>query len=112
MKPKDPAAENLVKAVRKMRDLAGGARRNFSPKINPVGCELLDEAINGLSAALSVYKEAAKAVPAKEAEDEDARIYPCDNCGTMRTKAEGGTCFTLCEECWEKEFGSAKSKKN
>jgi len=61
--------------------------------------------------ARDAWRHSRKSVPAKQAEDE-GRIYPCDNCGTMRTKAEGGTCFTLCEECWEKEFGSAKSKNN
>ena len=30
-------------------------------------------------------------------------LYPCDTCGTMRTKAEGGTTFTVCDECWDKE---------
>lgn len=30
------------------------------------------------------------------------RIYPCAKCGTMRTKAEGGTCFTVCDDCWDK----------
>ena len=29
-------------------------------------------------------------------------LYPCDNCDTMRTKAEGGTVFTVCEACWDK----------
>ena len=28
-------------------------------------------------------------------------IYPCDRCGTMRTKAEGGTVFTVCDKCWD-----------
>ncbi len=28
--------------------------------------------------------------------------YPCDNCGKLRTKAEGGTTFTVCDECWDK----------
>lgn len=31
---------------------------------------------------------------------DDDRIYPCAKCGKMRTKAEGGTVFTVCEECW------------
>lgn len=30
------------------------------------------------------------------------RIYPCIYCNTMRTKAEGGTTFTVCDECWGK----------
>jgi hypothetical protein len=31
-------------------------------------------------------------------------LYPCDDCGTMRTKAEGGTTFTVCDACWEKHY--------
>ena len=27
--------------------------------------------------------------------DRSERIYPCDRCGTLRTKAEGGTVFTV-----------------
>lgn len=27
--------------------------------------------------------------------------YPCDRCGKLRTKAEGGTTFTVCDECWD-----------
>lgn len=29
-------------------------------------------------------------------------LYKCDNCSTMRTKAQGGTTFTVCDECWNK----------
>lgn len=29
------------------------------------------------------------------------RIYPCDKCGKKRSAAEGGTVFTVCDECWE-----------
>jgi len=25
---------------------------------------------------------------------------PCEKCGKPRTKAEGGTTFTVCDECW------------
>ena len=28
--------------------------------------------------------------------------YPCEKCGTLRTAAEGGTIFTVCDECWDK----------
>lgn len=28
--------------------------------------------------------------------------YPCAKCGTLRTKSEGGTVFTVCDECWDK----------
>lgn len=31
------------------------------------------------------------------------RIYPCAVCGVLRSKAEGGTTFTVCDTCWDKE---------
>lgn len=34
-------------------------------------------------------------------EDKDARIYPCDKCGKLRSQNEGGTCFSVCDDCWE-----------
>lgn len=34
--------------------------------------------------------------------EEEGRIYPCDECGVLRTKGEGGTTFTVCDECWDK----------
>jgi len=30
------------------------------------------------------------------------QAYPCNQCGKPRTKAEGGTLFTVCDECWSK----------
>jgi len=27
--------------------------------------------------------------------------YPCNECGVTRTKAEGGTVFTVCDTCWD-----------
>jgi hypothetical protein len=35
-------------------------------------------------------------------EQEEERRYPCARCGVLRTKAEGGTVFTVCDVCWEK----------
>jgi len=34
----------------------------------------------------------------------DLALYPCADCGKLRTKAEGGTTFTVCEECWDKHY--------
>ena len=31
-------------------------------------------------------------------------LYPCSDCGKLRTKAEGGTTFTVCEACWDKHY--------
>lgn len=33
--------------------------------------------------------------------------YPCTSCGKLRTKAEGGTTFTVCETCWDKSSPAA-----
>ena len=30
--------------------------------------------------------------------------YPCATCGKLRTADEGGTTFTICDECWEKKY--------
>lgn len=30
--------------------------------------------------------------------------YPCSDCGKLRTKAEGGTVFTVCDNCWDKHY--------
>jgi hypothetical protein len=29
--------------------------------------------------------------------------FPCVKCGKLRTKAQGGTTFTVCDRCWEYE---------
>lgn len=36
-----------------------------------------------------------------------ARIYRCADCGTMRSEAEGGKIFTVCDECWDKFYKRA-----
>ena len=38
-------------------------------------------------------------------------LYPCVDCGTLRTKAEGGTTFTVCDECWEKHYAKHQEGK-
>lgn len=42
----------------------------------------------------------------REESPDDERIYPCASCGKMRSKNEGGTVFTVCDECWNKEIAS------
>lgn len=36
--------------------------------------------------------------------NDDDRVYPCQDCGKLRSKNEGGTTFTVCDECWDKHF--------
>lgn len=49
------------------------------------------------------YQELAQEIDKLYSTDAE-RIYPCDKCGKLRSKAEGGTCFSLCDECWEKHY--------
>ena len=46
-----------------------------------------------------------KQEPSKE------KLYPCDGCGKMRTKAEGGTTFTVCDECWGEKYPKQEPSK-
>ncbi len=29
--------------------------------------------------------------------------FACADCGALRTKAEGGTTFTVCDDCWDRK---------
>lgn len=40
----------------------------------------------------------------REPINDDDKVYPCVECGTLRSKREGGTIFTLCDKCWGKHF--------
>jgi len=35
----------------------------------------------------------------------NAPLFPCLKCGVMRSQREGGSTFTICEECWNKKYG-------
>ena len=35
----------------------------------------------------------------------NAQVYSCEDCGKMRSQNEGGTVFTVCDECWDNHFG-------
>ncbi len=37
-------------------------------------------------------------------DEDNERIYPCNDCGKLRSKAEGGTTLTFCDECWDKRY--------
>lgn len=39
--------------------------------------------------------------PVTPLDDAGDAIYPCDRCGRRRTKAQGGTTFTMCDTCWD-----------
>lgn len=77
----------------------------------------LDEAKDGLTAAhMHGFEEGRDQYMDKVRKLQDAldaergRIYPCADCGKMRTKEEGGTTFTVCDECWDKRFDKKGNK--
>lgn len=41
-------------------------------------------------------------------ENDDDEVYPCDRCGKLRSKNQGGTTFTVCDECWERAFPKSR----
>lgn len=49
-------------------------------------------------------------------ENKDAQIYPCNDCGMLRSENQGGKIFTVCDECFNKYFqsieGKSKEQKN
>jgi len=40
----------------------------------------------------------------REPLNDDDEVYPCMNCGVLRSKNQGGTTFTVCDDCWDKHF--------
>lgn len=38
----------------------------------------------------------------REPVNNDDEVYPCADCGVLRSQNQGGTVFTLCDECWDK----------
>lgn len=34
----------------------------------------------------------------------DEKKYPCADCGYLRTEAQGGRIFTVCDDCWDKSM--------
>lgn len=45
---------------------------------------------------------------AQETPDKDAEIYPCADCGVLRSKAQGAKIFTVCDTCWDKHYKNMK----
>ncbi len=40
--------------------------------------------------------------------NDNDKVYPCEDCGILRSKNEGGTVFTLCDDCWEIHYGDKR----
>jgi DNA-directed RNA polymerase subunit M/transcription elongation factor TFIIS len=52
----------------------------------------------------SVVKVCDRSGPVRSPKNNSDRVYPCEDCGTLRSKDEGGTTFTVCDKCWDKHF--------
>jgi hypothetical protein len=63
-------------------------------------------------ACASEIRIATLPTPPPAAQDPEREpTYPCADCGTPRTKAEGGTTFTVCDECWDRRHPAAQAPK-
>lgn len=40
--------------------------------------------------------------------EKSEKIYPCEDCGILRSKEEGATIFTVCDECWNKHYSGTQ----
>ena len=38
----------------------------------------------------------------REPIDKDDRVYPCADCGELRSESEGAKIFTVCDRCWNR----------
>jgi hypothetical protein len=56
--------------------------------------------VNDYTKVIDAVAKQQQAAPQAEPPD-DARTYPCTKCGKLRSKAEGGTTFTVCDDCWD-----------
>lgn len=66
-----------------------------------------DEACEACAAKILGVETVAEVRAALDAPHGGA-VHPCAKCGVMRTEAEGGTTFTVCDECWDARHGAPR----
>jgi len=76
---------------------------DLSPEPPKPECNCGRERWAGHQPDCAILQVSAPLAPAVEPEP----TYPCHECGTPRTKAEGGTTFAVCDACWDKREPSA-----
>ena len=94
-------------ARRRSRGLRRTARRQLPvPSVPAIGCQVRPQKPrhNGRPLGTSSGRTKLPARGRSMIVDRSAgeQRYPCDDCGVLRTKAEGGTVFTVCDDCWDK----------
>ena len=65
-------------------------------------CQCEEKPVRLISHCRNCNKEIEFPPTIKEMLEEKEEMYPCQKCGKLRTKDEGGTTFTVCDECWDK----------
>jgi hypothetical protein len=43
--------------------------------------------------------------------NDDDEVYPCADCGKLRSKNQGGTIFAVCDRCWDKHYRKQEAVK-
>lgn len=92
--------EHYFRVYRRKLDLLSQYGKDSSIWLNHYGRLAYNKFIDQVLALVQKYYV--------ELDDDDKRIYPCDKCGKLRSKNEGGTTFTVCDECWDKHFCKVK----
>lgn len=93
---------------------ADGAMLGMGASIAHADCaihklnELLDYDYDGKGKPIKIVGYIKHGISKDKPPNDDDRICPCDMCGKMRSKDEGGTTFTVCDECWDKIYKSPK----
>ena len=52
--------------------------------------------------------------PVRKPKNKDDKVYPCirPGCKVLRSKNQGGTTFTICDEHWEATYGKYRLDKS
>jgi hypothetical protein len=79
------------------------ALKNQAPDFNPAGEVKADHIPDaGKMTFRSIKQVREHYYPNSDSE----RTWACSKCGALRTKAEGGNIFSMCEECWERNVST------
>lgn len=64
---------------------------------------------DGVDKCVAEWWHKVKALTEDTERPQNTETYPCDKCGALRTKSEGGTTFTVCDKCWDNTETSTRS---
>lgn len=48
--------------------------------------------------------------PIRTPRDKNDEVYPCADCGVLRSEHQGGRSFTVCDKCWIEYWKKKEAK--